>query len=125
KSTTGQSGRPMVSSDPPPVLVRAMVCYPITKGALLERHPGVACADEQPGSRSSSPGIPARFASGRVRTGGFASPEAQARARVDRVVRRGVPGLPDLEPRGRRVRDPDRLDGADPVGAASGDRLWV
>ena len=50
-------------------------------------------------------------------------PRSRGRAGVDRVVRGGAPGVPALEHRGRRLRDPDRLDGTHPDGTAQGDRL--
>ena len=52
-----------------------------------------------------------------------AEPEAEERTGVDRVVRRRLCLVPDLEPRGRGLRDSDRLDGADLDGTAQGNRL--
>ena len=65
--------------------------------------------------RASSPGL--------YTSDQYPEPQIKEQARVDRVVRRRVPGVPDLEPRGRGLRDPDRLDGADPDGPSQGDRL--
>ena len=52
-----------------------------------------------------------------------AEPEAEERTRVDRVVRDRLRLVPDLEPRGRGLRDPDRLDGPDLDGTPQGNCL--
>ena len=65
----------------------------------------------------------AKARGGSIELGRSASPQDKKWPRICRVVRRRVRGVPDLESRGRRVRDPDRLDGADVDGAPQGNRL--
>ena len=86
---------------------------PGSKGPAAAKRAGAADEKIQTGRVPPRPG--------RTRAGRSLDLDVRPRltgesARVGRVVRRGLPGVPGLEYRGGRLRDSDRVDGATLMG---------